>query len=331
MRFDPLVVDIARLLGALGIDADHQGDRWVAQCPSGNHPDRRPSWDIKDEPGESKHGLHSCLSCGFHGTATDLVCDIRKITPFGAREWIKERAMGQAPIPQRLTATVASRRTFRDEHDFQLPPETLICPFNEWPDAARHYISAERNIDPRLFALQADRWHLGYSNEGRLKDRIVIPVYDGKRRLMTYTARTYGDAPKRYLEPKKEEHAHRGAILGEEYWPPPAVRDLVVVTEGAFNAFAVERVTENLPIASLFGATVELSQIEKLTTFKRVLMLTDEDMAGDRAADKIERALARYVGAIGYIELERGEDADGVEPHELRRAIVNAYHKLPAA
>lgn len=326
MKFDPLAVDVYQLLRALGInDADHQGDRWIARCPSGNHADSKPSWDIKDEVGQEKHGVHHCFSCSYGGTATDLVSDLKRLTPAGARDWIAERAMGTPPIP-----TKQSTRIFKGE-DFVLPPEVVIAPFEEWPDEARLYVSEERGIDHEQFKAQVDRWGLGYATEGQLHGRIVIPVRDDKRQLMTYTARTYIDNPKRYKEPKKIEGARKGAVLGEEHWPNLLGRDLVVVTEGGFNALAVERVAPTLPVASLFGATIDILQIAKISKFGNVLLLTDEDLAGDRAADAIERALKRHVKRLVYVELERGQDADGAGPTALRAALVAAWRQLSSA
>jgi DNA primase len=323
VKFDPLAVDVFQLLNALGItDARHEGDRWVARCPSGNHADVKPSWDIKDDVGHEKHATHHCFSCGFGGTATDLVCDLKGITPNGAREWLVERAMGAPPIPRRTRAF-----SHRDE-EFVLPEEVVIAPFEEWPTQARMYVTEERGIDHEVFKRQVKRWGLGYATEGDLHGRIVIPVRDFEGQLVTYTARTYIDHPKRYREPKKIEGARKGAVLGEQHWPPPEHRDYVTVTEGGFNALAVERVAPTMPVASLFGSSVDIAQVDKLATFKRVLLLTDEDMAGDRAADIIERALKRHVARLEYVELERGQDADSAGPKALRAALVTAWRKV---
>src|SRR5882672_1908177 len=96
--FDWQAVDVASMLAALGISAAHEGDRWVATCPSGQHADAHPSWDVKDDPGTRKHGLHKCLACGFGGTAVDLVSHVMGFASVGSSiAWLEEHAMGKKP------------------------------------------------------------------------------------------------------------------------------------------------------------------------------------------------------------------------------------------
>lgn len=323
-QFDPLAVDVPRLLSLLGIAAEHQGDRWVAKCPHPDHNDRTPSWDIKDTPGNTRHGLHHCLSCKWEGTATELVADIIGISFQGARQYIAERAMGQTALVRSLALNVTLAGA-----GFKLPPEVTIAPLTEWPELPRRYILSKKR---RITAEQVDKWRLGFATKGRLAGRIIIPARDARGVLLSYTARTYAGSAKRYLEPKRQEGPDDSAIFGEQFWPKK--RNVVVVTEGAFNALAVERVAPTLPLASLFGSTVKLRHLSKLCSFKGILLLTDPDAAGDRAAEKIKLALARRM-PIARVRLKRrpGEkvDANSVNPKVLRAALEKAWYRLVQA
>lgn len=319
--FDPFTIDVPKLLVELGIDAEHSGDRWIAKCPNPEHDDHKASWDIKDDIGTSKHSTQFCFSCKWGGTATDLVAAVIGITASGARDWIRERCMGQQVIYSNATAIIK-----RADASFCFPEGVIQDPLEEWPAKIAAWV-----LGRGVTSEQVRRWRLGYAISGRLAGRIVVPAYDDRGALLNYTGRTYIDSPKRYLEPKRQEGPVDGAVFGEQFWPPPGRRELIVITEGALNALAVERVTKpGASFGSLFGSTVKLDHLNKVSTFRYGLVLTDPDWAGDRAAEKIIMALARHV-KMGRVELPRGKDANDIEkedPGVLRSALKEAWYRL---
>lgn len=266
---------------------------------------------------DDKHGLHICRSCNYGGTATDLVMDQLEISFHGARDWIRERAYGQAPMVREVAVDINALGWH-----FTLPPEVVITPMRHWPGVAREYLE-NRAITEE----QTDRWGLGYATAGRLAGRIIIPARNTRGRYLNYTARSFAGHAKRYLEPKGSEHPYLGAVFGEQFWPHPSERKLVVVTEGALNALAVERVTKDLPVASLFGSNVQLEHLQKISSFKNALVLTDPDMAGERASEKLVMALIHHV-TLERVVLPKGEDADSVPPPFLREAMLDAWDRL---
>ncbi len=68
------------------------------------------------------------------------------------------------------------------------------------------------------------------------------------------------------------------------------------------------------------GSAVSLSQILKVSTFDRVVLLTDPDPAGDAAAAYLTGALGRHV-EMRRVRLSKGEDAQSVGDEELREWI----------
>lgn len=316
--FAPQDVDVPRLLSVLGIDAEHQGDRWLARCPSGAHPDRKPSWDILDLPGTEKNGLHVCRSCGFGGTAIDLVVHRVGITREGAVGFIAERAMGAPDVPR------AVRADWKLPAGFALPPEVVVAPVASWPETPRRYL-----LDRGVLPEQVTRWGIGYALYGALAGRIVIPARDKVGRVLNYTARSFAGHAKRYLNARDADGPDASAVFGEQHWPAINVRPLVVVTEGALNALAVERVWRS-PVAALFGSSVRLAHVGKIATFGAALILTDPDLAGDRAGEKLAAAIKGHVDGLrlARVELPRGTDADSVEPAELRRALGDAWRRM---
>lgn len=320
-RYDPAAVDVAQLLAELGVDARHRGGSvWEARCPLPGHDDDKPSWTIVDDPDDPKHGCHHCFGCSRGGTAIDLVVARYE---FSARSsaiaWIVERATG----PLRHAATVrivvgSARRPL-----FVLPGGVRFARYADWPAPARDY-ALSRGIEEWQMA----RWGVGYAVDGRLAGRLVFPARDATSSITSYTARSFTRAPKRYIEPRREEGADPAAIFGEHLWPPTGSRRAVVVTEGAINGLAAERVSR-LPIAALYGSQVHLEQVLKVSSFTRAYVLTDPDLAGDRAAEKLEGALARHV-EVARVILPRKTDAQSVGPVALLEAFRDARKKLDA-
>jgi hypothetical protein len=140
---------------------------------------------------------------------------------------------------------------------------------------------------------------------------------------VSYTARAFGRARKKYLEPRTEEGADKAAIFGEQMWPShPEDRDLLAVVEGGFDGMAIERVT-GLPFAGLYGSEFVPGHASKLGTWQRLLLITDPDEAGERVAKEIRGQLGRWA-KFSRLVLPEGEDCASlakVDPSRLRAMI----------
>lgn len=316
-RFPYQDVDVPRLLSLLGIDAQHDGDRWIAPCPE--HEEKEPSWSMRDEPGGDRNGLHHCFGCKYQGTAIELTANVLGIQFGSAAEWIRERAMRTSARPLSVEVACPSYRRPK----FRLPPDVNFGRLADWPTPVRRYVESRG-----ITAAQVDEWAIGYALAGRLTGRIVLVARNASGHPVSYTARSFAKAPKRYLNPTEEERADTAAIWGEHLWPGPSKRKTIdlAITEGGFNALAVQRTGfgNSLAVASLGGSHVHLSQLVKLGTFRRVAIVTDPDLAGDRAAEFIEGALIRHVASVKRAHLPRGEDPNTMDPTLLFRAIQEA-------
>ena len=319
MSFNPLAVDVPALLMSLGIDAQRKGFKWQAHCPSGNHEDAHPSWGMHDEPGSPKHGLHYCFACKFQGTAADLVMHVQDfVTKSVAIDWIVEHAHGFADPVWQVRISVSPLRS----NPFYLPPDVVQAPLEQWPKSPREYLLS-RGVTPA----QVERWSIGYALKGYLNGRVVFPTHDRMGRVVHYTARTFVGSPKRYTTPRVEcsgkckpkcegacgftgKPSH-GPIHGEFLWPEGL--DTVVLTEGVLNTLAVERVTP-LPVGCINGSNPSLGQMSRLSRFHRVVVLTDQDYAGDKAGKDLTDALTRHVEVLRVRLPTRCNDCG----HELR-------------
>ncbi len=283
-------VDIPALLRSLYIEAkvSNKGE-WWATCPTGRHADRTPSWSIKDNPSSDKHGSHSCFACHFGGGPIELVQEVIGISFASARHWVENVSQHAAPVVSvqwQVNSPVKSR--------FKLPTGVYQKPFAEWITPPKNYMLR------RGLSSQVDLFRLGYAVGGRCDGRVVIPVYNGRGELVSYTARSYVEHPKKYLEPAEEERADKNAIFGEHLWSDPErMRGIVAITEGALNGLAVREVFPTMCVGGLQGSDVSPVHVLKLSSnFHSGLILTDPDYAGDLAAEKLEGALARSMNLI---------------------------------
>jgi len=283
-------VDVPALLRSLYIEAkvNHRGE-WWAICPSGNHVDRSPSWSIKDQPGSDKHGLHTCFGCHWGGGPIELVQAVVGLSYASARHWVENLSEHATPV-----VSVQWQVNAPKQSKFKLPAGVVQVPFAEWISPPKRYLMN------RCIASQVDRYRLGYAVSGRCDGRVVIPVYNANGALVSYTARSYVNHEKRYLEPKEDERADKNAIFGEHLWnEPERIRGIVAITEGALNGLSVREVLPTLPIASLMGSDVTPIHIMKITNnFHTGLILTDPDYAGDLAAEKLQGSLARSMNLV---------------------------------
>jgi DNA primase len=292
-------VDIGKVLARLNIQAKRQGREWVAVCPNREHDDRSPSWRIRDEPDSTRHGYHHCWPCGFKGGILSLVQHVLQLEELSdARAWLEESSMVEQKAVEEVEVKIAPPRL-----RFRLPPEVTVEPFESWPGPARDYFLS-RKLEP----WQAERWGIGYAVTGRLRGRLVIVSRNVKGHPMRYTARTFTGEEKRYLEPRPEENANPNVMFGEQHWPALGQRDVLFVVEGAINGLALEAELPGIYFAATAGSSMRPLYAPKFMTWKRIVVMTDPDDAGDKIGKEIETAMCRHNRSI-RLRLPVGSDA----------------------
>lgn len=298
-----MAYDIEKVLVRLGLEAKRHGREWEGLCP--NHVDRSPSWRVRDEPGSTKHGFHHCWPCGFGGSLIDLVMHVNKTGFHAARVWLEGSDTNvDAPAPTNVELRTLPRFGFR------LPSGVSFGPLEQWVTPARRY-ALKRGITPG----QVTRWGLGYAVDGRLGGRIVVPYRDRTGLPAGYTARSYDDSLRRYLEAEVWEKPNRAVAFGEQYWPHPADswEDCsVFAAEGALNALAIERAMPGAYVAALAGSQPHPAIVSKLARFATIFIVTDPDSAGDKVAQSLMTTFSRHVRHVERIRLPEDQDAASI-------------------
>ncbi len=97
------------------------------------------------------------------------------------------------------------------------------------------YKNALRYVKQRgLRVVDIFRYHVGYDESGKFKDRLIIPSYDKDNKLNYFTTRRYYDGGVKYYNPPMSKNV----VIFENLinWNLP-----IVLVEGMFDAIAVRR------------------------------------------------------------------------------------------
>lgn len=306
------------VLDALKIEiASRRGGRAWCLCPF--HDDRSPTSFFVRLKG-ARAGQSHCFACKRGGSLLALVMHVRDCDVDTARAFLKLAADGFEPPLARVR--FVERPAVLGRARFKMPGEVYFAPLAEWVTLARRYAESRG-----ITSDEVERFSLGYAVDGRIGGRIVIPWLDSARRAAGYSARTFCDQEPKYQTPMPDENADRSVMFGEHLWPVLSKRRVVVVTEGALNSIAVCRACDDVAVAALGGSEINSAHAVKLATFKRVVLLTDPDDAGDIAAAQLASMLVRYceierpklpskLDALDVV-LQRGVDA-------LRKRLARA-------
>ena len=144
------------------------------------------------------------------------------------------------------------------------------------------------------------KYNIGYCEEGRYANRVIIPSYDADGSLNYFIARSIDpDSTKKYDAPK----CNKNEIIGLEYfinWNVP-----VILCEGIFDAIAIKR-----NAVPLFGKSIPQSLMLKLveSEVKTVYLALDKDAL--KEALDYSQTLLDLGKEVYLIELEGKDPSD---------------------
>lgn len=224
------------------------------------------------------HLFFHCWACGYKGKISRLFWDFgsdRQKQEFKTLDTYQEsRGKAKKSEPLVLTGFRTMRQEWKDSLTYR---------------AAKRYLK-DRNIDKELI----DKWDICYSEEGKYRDRVIIPsrTLDGK--IEYFVARDIFDTQKlKYKNPPSEKE---NIIFGEKFvdWKKP-----VVITEGAFDALVLYNAVP------LLGAKIEghTKLLKKIFVNKTPIILGfDTDKAGKDANIDIGKYLMNLGVSIYTIQ-----------------------------
>ena len=240
------------------------------------------------------------------------ICDMRSpnlrffVKRFGNRDQLAQwdKITGEIDLSNKRASPLDRPEEIEERVQVNLPPEFRSLTSNAGiaGSPAMKYLT-NRGIDEQDII----RWKIGFANEGKYRDRIIIPSFNLDGDLDYFIARTYTDDWIKYLNP---DHKH-DIVFNELFidW-----HEDVVLVEGVFDAIvagnAIPLLTSTLREESkLFSALVKHNP--------DVYLALDPD--AKRKEQKIALKLKEYGLNVFKIEVEPYADVGKMSKIEFAK------------
>lgn len=296
------------------VQLKRRGQSWVGLCPF--HQERSPSFNVV--PGK---GLFYCFGCQEGG---DVFKFLMLIEGVSFPEAVKELA-GPAGVTieeRELTADerarMRARATLYDVHDAAADFFASRLWTSTDAEAARDYLARralteetqrrarlgwapaswnaltdhlqERGFSPALLlaaglARRSERTGNLYDT---FRERVIIPIRDERDRVIAFGGRVLsGDGPKYINSPESDLYKKSSVLYGLDYARRYiGQKDRALLVEGYFDVLSLQQAGFGEALATCGTALTadHLQRLKRLTG--QVIVLTDADEAGQRAAER---------------------------------------------
>jgi DNA primase len=253
-------------------------------CPFCHH--KNPKLEVNLIPNKKKENLWHCW-----------VCDKKGKTLFGLFKALKVSADKRTQLKD-ILGTTEKYDTIVSNTKVELPPEyKSLYNLTKSDIHARHALAYLRRRG--ITTQDILKYQIGYCENGRYANKIIIPTYNADGQLDYFVARSFEKEPSRkYDAPSSDKN-----IIGFENminWNIP-----IVLCEGAFDAIAIKR--NAIP---LFGKNISKKLMQKLVTseVKKVYLALDKDAI--KSTYKIAKQLLEAGKKLFVVDLDDKDPAD---------------------
>ncbi len=362
MRFSPDFLDDIRarlpVSDVIGrrVKLKRQGREWIGLSPF--NPEKTPSFTVNDQK-----GFYHCFSSGNHG---DIFRFLMETEGLSFPEAV-ERLAQEAGVPMPRQDPQAERRAEKRK-SLQEICELAALYFTDslrgsTGDAARRYLT-ERRLSPETLrefrfgfapnSRDALKRHLADQgvDEGamiaagllikpddgrpaydRFRNRVIIPIEDGRGRVVAFGGRTLDpDGQPKYLNSPETELFHKGTMLFNAHRARQAAYETgsAIIVEGYMDAIAVYQAGIKSVVATLGTAFTEeqIAALWKLAP--EPVICFDGDRAGIAAAHRaVDRILPSLKSgySFNFAFLPEGKDPDDLIQLGGREAFVEEVQK----
>jgi len=268
-------------------------------CPF--HDDENPSMGV-----DTKRGIFHCFSCGESGNIYKLLAQFDGISVDEARERYQEEWRAQK-ILEDLEESLFSDEALPDIRVYKMASFDAAFPPLSVSEEGMMYMQM-RGLSDRTIELFDLRW----GSRGKYKDRVIIPVYDDKSQLISYSGR----AIQKNIIPKIRKPAGNKALstlfglhLVKE------VHELILV-EGEIDAMYLQQ-WDFSAVATMGTSNLTNSQLNLIIKYaEEVILMFDGDDAGKKASRSCLEMLKPYM-PVRVVKLEEGKDPNDLGASEL--------------
>lgn len=283
----------------------------IMVCPF--HADHSPSLSVS-----LKHGGFYCFSCQAQGRFPKLYAELAGVSlDVAERKWRSgETVLDVARQLKDEFDSTPRKDTFLDYDWFDktFPPVAEI-------EEGANYLIGRRLKSQKLWKA----FDIRFGIAGKYVDRIILPIYDCKGRLVSFTARTIHG---KEVQPKtKKARPPHSTLYGlyELLQRHKSLRNVVLV-EGEFDCLFLQML--GVPALAVMGTKGLWARQVALLIENQVCSITlcyDGDKAGVRATIRDTANLTKFA-SIDSIELPTGKDPDELNMVQLRK-YFGAYIK----
>jgi DNA primase len=250
---------VSTVNSVLGKGKETSGNNYAYQCPFCQH--HKPKLEINLVPNSKGENFWHCWVCNAKGKSLlglfkklkvpqDKILELRSILNYADKKDEEESDITKIELPKEYKSLLIIQRT---------------------DISAKHALAylKKRGISKEDIL----KYNIGFCEEGRYKNMIVVPSYNKDGLINYFIARSFEKDPSRKYDSPK---CNKNAIIGLEYfinWNIP-----VILCEGIFDAIAIKR-----NVIPLFGKTIPKALMMKLveTNVKTVYVALDRDALKD--------------------------------------------------
>ena len=250
---------VSTVNSVLGKGKETSGNNYAYQCPFCQH--HKPKLEVNLVPNSKGENFWHCWVCNAKGKSLlglfkklkvpqDKILELRSILNYTDKKDEEESDITKIELPKEYKSLLSIQRT---------------------DISAKHALAylKKRGISKEDIL----KYNIGFCEEGRYKNMIVVPSYNKDGLINYFIARSFEKDPSRKYDSPK---CNKNAIIGLEYfinWSIP-----VILCEGIFDAIAIKR-----NVIPLFGKTIPKALMMKLveTNVKTVYVALDRDALKD--------------------------------------------------
>ena len=250
---------VSTVNSVLGRGKETSGNNYAYQCPFCQH--HKPKLEVNLVPNSKGENFWHCWVCNAKGKSLlglfkklkvpqDKILELRSILNYADKKDEQESDITKIELPKEYKSLLSIQRT---------------------DISAKHALAylKKRGISKEDIL----KYNIGFCEEGRYKNMIVVPSYNKDGLINYFIARSFEKDPSRKYDSPK---CNKNAIIGLEYfinWNIP-----VILCEGIFDAIAIKR-----NVIPLFGKTIPKALMMKLveTNVKTVYVALDRDALKD--------------------------------------------------
>lgn len=239
----------------LGKGKETSGHNYAFECPFCHH--KKPKLEVNLVPNTKGENPWHCWVCGAKGRT--LVGLFKKLKASSEKITELKSVLGFTE-----KKTEEDNTTIKVELPKEYKPLTNLSRTDVIAKHALQYLKKRGITKDDIL-----KYNIGYCEEGRYKNMVIIPSYDKDGVLNYFIGRSFDKEPQRKYDSPK---CNKNTIIGLEYfinWSVP-----VILCEGIFDAIAIKR-----NAVPLFGKTIPKALMLKLVEphVKTIYIALDRD------------------------------------------------------